>query len=501
MYAERRKEMLKHSFPSIEQFAAYLDGNLSQSEMQQFSQLAEQDSVLHQLLDASSVVDDTLAGFTDSDLQLPQEIIGSDFELPHIEPLNLTNIVQNNAIMDFFQNSGDRLEDDFESFAIELNKHLGQSKQFSNMAKEHFKTNFKEGPVIGIPGDEYHQTHADTCAIKSQQIIINEFGIPCTEDQLVQYSIEHGWYNGQGTAPEDVGKLLEAANIPCKQQVNANVFNLVNELAQGHKVIVGVDSGELWDNEAIESKFQNWMKDFFQGDTPDHALIVAGIDTSDPNNIKVLVTDPGSGEHNKAYPLEQFMDAWADSSCFMVSTEVSVPQIVQGMENFDYQEGHIADVAGVDYSDFQIFNDMSMGIPGYVPLDNGGFMYPMNSFVDAYMDYAHNDIMFPQIFDSNVYDFNNHIDLNSANMALVNTFNNGMSQLNLQPNMTWDTYATENGLQQMTNEYYSDYLNQMMADFNNMHDWHSAMLCDQQMMMLDYCNGNSLNFYDTFYNC
>lgn len=184
----------------------------------------------------------------------------------------------------------------------------------------------------------------------------------------------------------------------------------------------------------------------------------------------------------------------------MVSTEVAVPQIVQGMNNFDYQEGHIADVAGVDYSDFQIFNDMSVGIPTCVPLDNGEFIYPMDSFVDAYLDYAHNDIMFSQIFDSNVYDFNNYIDLNSANMALAKTFSSGMSQLNLQSSMTWDTYAVENGLQQMTNESYSDYLNHLVDDFNNLHDMHSAMLCEQQLMMLDYCNGNSLEFYDTFYD-
>lgn len=76
--------MFKHSLPSIEQFAAYLDGNLSQSEMQQFSQLAEHESALHLLLDANSVVDNTLASFTDSDLQLPSEIASPEFELPTI---------------------------------------------------------------------------------------------------------------------------------------------------------------------------------------------------------------------------------------------------------------------------------------------------------------------------------------------------------------------------------------------------------------------------------
>lgn len=85
--------MFKHSLPSIEQFAAYLDGNLSQSEMQQISQLAEHDGALHQLLDANSVVDNTRAGFTDSDLQLPPEIVGSDFQLPTIPAEGISPLV------------------------------------------------------------------------------------------------------------------------------------------------------------------------------------------------------------------------------------------------------------------------------------------------------------------------------------------------------------------------------------------------------------------------
>lgn len=85
--------MFKQSLPSIEQFAAFLDGNLSQSEMQQFSQMAEHDGVLHQLLDASSAVDNTLAGFNDSDLQLPPEIVGSDFELPTIPTEGISPLV------------------------------------------------------------------------------------------------------------------------------------------------------------------------------------------------------------------------------------------------------------------------------------------------------------------------------------------------------------------------------------------------------------------------
>lgn len=97
--------------------------------------------------------------------------------------------------------------------------------------------------IIGNPMNPYQQSYSDTCAIKSQQLILSDFGIPITEDQLVQYSMDQGWYtgDGSGTHLSDVGKLLADAGIPCTQSVDANIYDLVDELQQGHKVIVGVD--------------------------------------------------------------------------------------------------------------------------------------------------------------------------------------------------------------------------------------------------------------------
>lgn len=209
---------------------------------------------------------------------------------------------------------------------------------------------------VGDFTNPYQQTYPDTCAIKSQQLIMNDFGIPITEDQCVAYSVEHGWYTGDGTgtSPQDVGKLLVDSGIPCSQRENANVYDLANELAQGHKVIVGVDSGELWNNSILD-----WLKDIFMGNTPDHALIVAGIDMSDPNNPMVMLTDPGTGECAKPYPLSLFMDAWADSNCFMVSTDVAAPQQTEQMVANGLDEGHLAEVANVDYDTFTQFQDYS----------------------------------------------------------------------------------------------------------------------------------------------
>lgn len=364
--------------------------------------------------------------------------------------------------------------------------------------------------TMEMDANPYMQTYPDTCAIKSQQLILNDFGIPCSEDDLVRYSAEQGWYNGNGTSIEDVGNLLEHAGVQCTRQCDANVFNLVRELSQGHRVIVGVDSGELWGN-----RFTEWLKDFFLGSTPNHALLVTGIDTSDPNNVKVVVTDPGTGEAGKEYPLDQFMDAWSDASCYLCSTNEPAPSSAPGMENFDYMEGHLPDVAGIDYSQFQMFNDISMGLPVSIPpmpltdpfLPTGEYSqwdgpivnanFPVTSLVDAYFDVAHHKVALPEVFQE--YDFNQYLDTSVVNDVMVNSFNSGIANLNLAPELSWDTYAMNNGIfGEFTNQDYSNYLNDTITNLYSMGDFGNASILDQQQFMLNYCNGYNMNFYDTF---
>lgn len=336
---------------------------------------------------------------------------------------------------------------------------------------------------------DIQQQYPDSCAIKSQQIILNEFGIDVNEDQLVQFSYEQGWYNadGTGTAAGDVGNLLETANIPVTRQEDANVFNLVSELSQGHKVIVGVDSEELWGN-----KFMAWLKDFFMGDTPDHALVVAGIDTSDPNNVMVIVDDPGSGEYHKAYPLDQFMDAWSDAQCYMVSTDIPVPDHSAAMANFDYGQGHIADVGGMSYADFQIFNDLSYGLPPYSMVD-GGYVSPTSSLMDAYFDVANNNLAFNDIFSDN-YMFNDYLNTEVATQMMQHTYQDNLNMINFNDMPNGIDYAELN-----SNQAYEDFLHGSIDYFNSIGDFDSALLCQQQLMMVDYCDNYDIDFCSTFF--
>ena len=191
-------------------------------------------------------------------------------------------------------------------------------------------------PVDEVSAD-IRQSYPDTCAIRSQEIILRDFGFDVSEDELVRQSMEKGWYApGHGTSPEDVGNLLEEYGVEVNQYRNANIFTLSAELAQNHKVIIGVDSGELWHKGAWEG-----FEDFIGLERGDHALLVSGIDTSDTNNVKVILTDPGTGDVAKEYPVEQFMDAWQDSGFFMVATKGPAPAWLPASANFDYELGHL----------------------------------------------------------------------------------------------------------------------------------------------------------------
>lgn len=173
-------------------------------------------------------------------------------------------------------------------------------------------------PTRNIVLTDIQQQYDDTCAIKSQQLILNAAGLNVTEDQLIAEAYHNGWYTpGKGTSVENVGKLLDFNGMPNSQIEHGSLYNLAEELSQNHPVLVGVDSGELWDfgiNETFE--------DLFLGPQADHALIVSGIQfNEDFTDGVVNVIDPGTGDYCKGYSLEQFEDAWADSDYFMITID------------------------------------------------------------------------------------------------------------------------------------------------------------------------------------
>lgn len=236
----------------------------------------------------------------------------------------------------------------------------------SNPAQD--PTPMGHAPIVSAPHEfgtpevdaafwEGPQSYPDTCAIRCQEFILEQFkGLDIPEDALVRQAMEHGWYAPQeGTPLENVGNLLELNGVPIHRFHDATVFNLSNELAQGHKVIVGVDSGGLWQQHPILHGIEQALG--IAG--ADHAVVVSGIDTSDPDDVRVIISDPGTGQVAAAYPMDQFVDAWKESNFFMVATEQPPPQEfhLPEMANFDYTQGHIDQVWGMPYQEFLGYAD------------------------------------------------------------------------------------------------------------------------------------------------
>lgn len=69
---------------SIEKFAAFLDGNLPSDEMYAINKLACQESMVHDLVEASENIEISINEYSASDIHIPEEILSEDFKLPNI---------------------------------------------------------------------------------------------------------------------------------------------------------------------------------------------------------------------------------------------------------------------------------------------------------------------------------------------------------------------------------------------------------------------------------
>lgn len=195
---------------------------------------------------------------------------------------------------------------------------LESTPLFGGVVREFFRKpamEEKEGAADRYRIDEatkvWHlQEGPRTCTTSCQEFIIDEFkGTDMAESVLNEYARERGWINEDGTSIEDVGNLLEAAGIETHRYMDATYQDMKNALNDGNRVIVGVYAAALTDEWGGTQPVL----------TADHNIEVLGVDESDPENVKVIVNDPGVSDGcGKEIPLDVFNNARAGSGGFMV---------------------------------------------------------------------------------------------------------------------------------------------------------------------------------------
>jgi hypothetical protein len=184
---------------------------------------------------------------------------------------------------------------------------------------------FGEDPADAA--EEWHlQESTHSCAVAAQEFVLNDItGGHYSEADLCAIAEANGWYvPGQGTAPDDIGKLLNTFGIPTERHDGATVDDLAAALANGEHVIVGVDSSEII-SPGFDPSDPLDQYPGVPGQGVDHAIQVIGIDNRDPANPMVVVNDPGLPDgQGGALPLSVFAEAWDDSGNMMVTAKAPV---------------------------------------------------------------------------------------------------------------------------------------------------------------------------------
>lgn len=172
--------------------------------------------------------------------------------------------------------------------------------------------------VCGDPASDMEnwecQGNTNRCTLYSQKFVIEELtGQDVDIEQLVDISKENGWFTEEtGGNALDMANVLKYYGLDPEMSYHNDIEDIRQCLEDGGKVIVSVDSGEIWYGETDQL--------FCPVDGADHAVQVIGIDYSDPSAPMVILNDSGSPNGcGEMVPLDVFVDAWEDGSCQMIT--------------------------------------------------------------------------------------------------------------------------------------------------------------------------------------
>ena len=116
-------------------------------------------------------------------------------------------------------------------------------------------------------------------------------------------------YHFDGTSPQDMVLLLQKHGIASNLTTGNSMGTLEQDLVGGHKVIAALNAETIW----------NYPAGNGDRTTPDHAVVVTGVDTG--ANV-VHVNDSGTPDgRNEQIPMATFSQAWTTSDDLLIVTQ------------------------------------------------------------------------------------------------------------------------------------------------------------------------------------
>jgi len=204
---------------SEESIGAYIEGTLNETELKSVETIIDNDDRLNQLLDSVNDISNDMENMQNSpDSKIDWDIYSGDMGFWEF---GIPSIIKNESINIKSDNMSSK-----KNYGYEPNNELDK-----------FDPNIWQG-------------NQPTCAIRSQEIILRDYGIYHTQEELVEFATQQGWFNPDpvygGTDKNAIGNILDACGIPTTRTEDATIHDIISELRAGHRVIVSVDANELW---------------------------------------------------------------------------------------------------------------------------------------------------------------------------------------------------------------------------------------------------------------
>lgn len=164
---------------SIEEFAAYLDGNLTEDGMNEVASAIQSDGSLQNILSTGYMVDETLSTYDNWNQIVPDDVFTDSFEIPNIE--------ENLDSSDIFPQNEDSIyaetvyaSHDVDNITVtekdKINTINSNNQIMANTIKIGTSSYGETGQNIKDP-IFIQQPDNHSCALRSQQIILRDFGI------------------------------------------------------------------------------------------------------------------------------------------------------------------------------------------------------------------------------------------------------------------------------------------------------------------------------------
>ena len=187
-------------------------------------------------------------------------------------------------------------------------------------------------------------------------------GIEVPREELLKEAIARGWYN-EGILPKHLGKALSLYDIAYHINENGTTADIMRELVYGRKMIVALDMSKFLSNDIRFlgtgiANVKETISDMLGMRTCDQAVWITDVDSSDPNDIKIVINDTTvAGTSEKIYSLSDFVETWDDTGFHYVATDTAPADLEAKAIGFDTATGTFAEAAAYFESRFEGFLD------------------------------------------------------------------------------------------------------------------------------------------------